>query len=254
MERTACAAAIFPGTEDEESSEDALRHENARLRVLVSQRDAELLSLRMRRNEIEQQLSDVNNQKEGLASRLAEWERMNRVCKARHSLLEQQASRLLRLYVVMSRLYEAMDREQVLVALQEIVTHVIGSEEMVLFRLDESSGQLWAVMSRGIEPGRLHALRAEKGPIGQVAASRRLFVSSAPPRVHGEQTVDDLSACIPLCLEGKMYGVLAIFRLLPQKKAFDEVDHELFALLGSQVARALCRAELYGRRRQLGAP
>lgn len=255
MERTACAAAIFPGVEeDDESSSASLRRENARLSELVSRREAELASLQTRRDELEQQLVEANQQKEGLASQLAEWERMNRVCKARHALLEKQASRLLRLYVVMSRLYDAMDRDQVLVALQEIVTHIIGSEEMALFRLDECSGQLWAVMSLGIDPVRLHALRAEQGPIGQAAASRRLFVSNSPPRIHGEQTADELSACIPLCLDGKVYGVLALFRLLPQKKSFDEVDHELFTLLGSQVARALYRAELYGRHRKVGAP
>jgi chemotaxis protein CheD len=152
----------------------------------------------------------------------------------------------------MSRLYDAMDREQVLVAIQEIVTHIIGSEEMALFRCDPASGELWAVMSLGIDPVRLHSLREAQGPIGRVASSRRLFVSDSPPRALGAQTAEPLSACIPLCMDEKVHGVLAIFRLLPQKKAFDEVDHELFTLLGAQVARALYRAELHARHRQDG--
>jgi hypothetical protein len=44
---------------------------------------------------------------------------------------------------------------------------------------------------------------------------------------------------VPLKLEGKVMGVIAIFRLLPQKGGIEDLDRELFDLLATQAAFAL---------------
>jgi hypothetical protein len=50
---------------------------------------------------------------------------------------------------------------------------------------------------------------------------------------------EDLTAVVPLQLAGQVTGVISIFRLLPQKPRFEDLDHELFDLLASHAAMAL---------------
>ena len=45
-------------------------------------------------------------------------------------------------------------------------------------------------------------------------------------------------ACVPLKLDDKVTGVIAIFGLLPQKGGIEELDRELFDLLATQAAFA----------------
>ncbi|HYO60128.1 GAF domain-containing protein [Archangium sp.] len=193
---------------------------------------AELESLRERQRELE--------------VRLARQEEQNRETLARVALAEQQATRLTRLYVASIHLHEAKNPAQVLEAIQEIITNIIGSEEMAIFRMDEDGRALSLVSSRGVEPERLRTIPLGQGPIGHAALSGQTFIAPTPLRA-GEAPGDAVSACVPLCLEERVYGAIAIFGLLPQKQALEDVDHELLALFADQAAPALHRAELQGR-------
>jgi hypothetical protein len=52
--------------------------------------------------------------------------------------------------------------------------------------------------------------------------------------------------CIPLKVEAKPWGVILIFRLLPQKDRLLLRDYQLFKLLSSQAEIALYGAETAG--------
>jgi GAF domain-containing protein len=52
--------------------------------------------------------------------------------------------------------------------------------------------------------------------------------------------------CIPLRLEERPIGAIAIYDLLQQKGGFTALDHELFTLLGGHAATAIFAAQLYG--------
>jgi hypothetical protein len=58
---------------------------------------------------------------------------------------------------------------------------------------------------------------------------------------------EHLTACVPLKLDGQVKGAVAIFRLLPQKPGIEDLDRELFDLLGSHVAMALYCTSLHER-------
>jgi GAF domain-containing protein len=47
------------------------------------------------------------------------------------------------------------------------------------------------------------------------------------------------SACVPLVVDGRTVGVLALFRLLAHKSGFEEVDYALLELLSQQAGVAL---------------
>ena len=60
---------------------------------------------------------------------------------------------------------------------------------------------------------------------------------------------DDLDrpiVCIPLRIEERPIGAIAIFELLAQKEAFTPLDHELFTLLAGHAATSIFAAQLYG--------
>jgi K+-sensing histidine kinase KdpD len=217
--------------EEDQRLLSALRDENARLHEQMRGCSAELQRLRIREEE--------------LVARVASLEQAQRVSLARSAFAEEQAGRLSRLYVASYRLNEARAPQQVLEAIQEIISDLIGSEELCIFRLDDASRTLSLVLSAGIEPESFRSIPLGRGPIGRAALTGETFVASTPLRA-GQWREGEVSACVPLSLEDRVHGAIAIFGLLPQKQALEEVDHELLALLAMQAGPALQRVELYG--------
>ncbi len=64
--------------------------------------------------------------------------------------------------------------------------------------------------------------------------------------IDGEVVDEDsgLTACVPLVLDGKLIGAIAVFRLLDQKqRRLAPLDFELFDLLATHAASALYCSE-----------
>jgi GAF domain-containing protein len=57
--------------------------------------------------------------------------------------------------------------------------------------------------------------------------------------------MDNPPAVLPLNVDDKVVGVIAIFTTLSQKTQFDTIDFELFKLLGQHAAAALVSASLF---------
>jgi len=91
--------------------------------------------------------------------------------------------------------------------------------------------------SFGIDESDWAVVPISKGTIGSVARTGTLFLTTADaaPRETLERT---LTACLPLKLDDKVVGVIAIFSLLQQKTGLEPVDHELLDLLESHAASA----------------
>src|SRR5262249_53446882 len=145
-------------------------------------------------------------------------------------------------------LHGTLDRAQVLDAIEEIIVNLIGSEELAIFELTADGLALSLVACRGIEAARYRTIPIGRGQIGQTAETGELFAAepAGPKAVLPEER--NLSACIPLVLDGRVIGEIAIFRLLSQKEGFTEFDEELFELLSRQAASALFCTRLYERR------
>jgi len=154
--------------------------------------------------------------------------------------LEAQNANLANLYVASYRLHGTLDREEVLATIQEIVTNLVGSEEIGVFELDEAGSSLRLIASTGIDPEPYRVIAMGSGRIGRCAQTGETYVSSdadaAAPAGRGEA---DLSACVPLRLQDRVSGAIALFRLLPQKSGIEALDRELFDLLATHAAPAL---------------
>jgi nitrate/nitrite-specific signal transduction histidine kinase len=157
---------------------------------------------------------------------------------ARFVEVEQQNTDLANLYVASYQLHGTLDRQRVLNAIQEIVINLIGSEELAVFEMGEHHDRLTLAASVGIDQQIWSAVPINRGIIGHVASTGERFVEGVSPNLQLVREVA-MTACIPLKLDEKVIGVIAIFGLLPQKQELAPVDHELFDLLATHAATAL---------------
>ena len=216
-----------------------------RLRVLVatlerelSRQQAQVAALRAegQRHQEEEaallaQLAGIRAETEGYAARYAE--------------IEHQNSALANLYVACYRLHSTLDRKEVVAGIQEIVANLIGSEDAALFELDPDKQVLELVASFGVDPERWRSVPVAAGLIGRTARTGETFVAGEDAPAPGDGPESGLTACIPLLLDGRVMGVIAIFALLPQKSAIEQLDRELFDVLANQAAFALYCTSLH---------
>lgn len=165
---------------------------------------------------------------------------------ARYAEVEQQNSNLANLYVASYRLHGTLDRKEVVDTLQEIIANLVGSEEAGLYELDEQTGTLELVASFGLSPDTRRSVPLGSGPIGRAARTGEILVAEAED-TPAEDFDRGLTACVPLVLDGRVTGAIAIFRLLPQKPGIEGVDRELFDLLATHAATALYCTTLHAR-------
>jgi nitrate/nitrite-specific signal transduction histidine kinase len=247
-----------------QSEEARLRDELAAARALAARAEdlrARLETAQEERAHVEDQLRTLRRQLETrerehdrLHGQLAQIDEDNRRYSDQFVSLEQQNNNLANLYVASYRLHGTLDRSEVLASLQEIIANLVGSEEMALFEIDEAQRALRLVFSNGVQPETYETVPLDRGLMGQAARSGERLLLSSVEEAQRQPGEEHLTACIPLQLGGKPFGLIAIFRLLPQKSGFEEVDHELFDMLASQAGMALYCTALHERLGTVGAP
>lgn len=156
--------------------------------------------------------------------------------------VERQNANLANLYVASDQLHGTLDRGRVLEVIQEILANLVGSEETAVFERDEAGGALRLVSSNGIEREAFAHVACGEGVIGRVVATGETWIAGEGGAAGGRD--EALTACVPLRLEDRVTGAIAIFRLLPQKNGLEACDRELFDLLATHAAVALYCAGL----------
>ncbi|MDC0708060.1 GAF domain-containing protein [Stigmatella sp. ncwal1] len=130
----------------------------------------------------------------------------------------------------LQRLTASTQPSQVLEVMGEIVSQLIGCEEYALLAVDPGGRCFAHITSMGLTREHLQSLLPLQGILGQVALGGvphfRGRTSSAGASAHEE----GLTACVPVRRGERIYGVLALFRLLPQKWGLEEEDLELLTL------------------------
>ena len=167
---------------------------------------------------------------------------------------EEQMANMASLYIAVNSLHAALDRTSVLSSVQDVVTTLIGSEEMAIFETDLEHQRLKLLASQGIEPGQYQEVYLGEGLIGTAATNGEAVIR--PEGGSAERDGDDaITACIPMKIGQRVLGVIAIFRLLPHKGGLNSVDLDLLDLLSTHAAIALLFTRLYGEMdRPIGVP
>jgi hypothetical protein len=226
--------------------EDTLK-ENERLRGLVVSFESERLRYRDQILELRESVAKLELQQVRQQQQTTDFELESRRVFAELAEIEQQNSNLANLYVASYRLLGSVDRAEVLQVIQEIIINLIGSEELGIYEVDERTKRLSLLSSFGLE-GDAYSRILDDSPIARTAQTGEMYLIEPPPN-NTSAPVTSLTACIPLKANDKVIGVIAIFRMLPQKPQLAEIDRELFGLLGSHAAMALYCSGLHARLR-----
>jgi GAF domain-containing protein len=191
-------------------------------------RGAEFTKQILQENErLRMRVTEVEERQNYAAQDGAEWEKLREELLARIAGLEN-------------------DKQDVLDHLRktiiEIVINLIGAEVFAVYVLDEKSDQLSPVASEGKALSAFPRVPLGSGVVGESVESGETACGDALPSDDLERPI----VCIPLRIEERPIGAIAIFKLLAQKDAFAPLDHELFTLLAGHAATSIFAAQLYG--------
>jgi hypothetical protein len=225
---------------------EALIEENENLRSLVNDLEVQRQQTDRRLGIAESELGRIESERQKLVERIDQIEVESQDLLGQFQEIERQNSDLASLYVASYRLHETIQRNEVIAVIEEIVVNMIGSEELAIFELDDESGKLKLVDSLGIDPDDLERVRLNESRIEEAAGvlqevvetGQRYVIDSTDGKAAEKKS--GLTACIPLVLDSRVIGAIAVFRLLDQKGSkLSPLDFELFDLLATHAASAL---------------
>jgi regulator of replication initiation timing len=173
--------------------------------------------------------------------RLDQVELENSQFAQRYLEIEEENNNLANLYVASYQLHSSLDPDEVLKIILEIAINLVGAEVFAIYLLNDETSELTAVAAEGRSIGDFPRVKLGSGVLGAAVASNEATCWNT-------NRSEDLSrpiVCVPLVVQDRTIGAIAVFGLLQQKDAFSPLDHELFNLLGGHAATALFAARLY---------
>lgn len=193
------------------------------------------------RRELLARIESLEGERTDMLERLRQVEDENRHFTERYIEIEEENNNLASLYVASFQLHSTLHLQEVLQIIVEIVINLIGAEVFAIYVLDERTNVLSPVASEGAVLGEFPIHRLGEGMVGgAVASGETACVESAEEQQGGQPIV-----AIPLRVQERPIGAIAIHRLLQQKDGFSALDHELFTLLAGHAATAIFAARLY---------
>jgi hypothetical protein len=228
-------------------TEDFLR-EVEQLQERLRQLEAENAGLRAK-VEADQAIRDLlskidrlENEKRELISRFHRAEAVNSEFTARVQEVESEFANLANLFVASNQLHSSLSPRGVTRRIKEVLAQLVGAERYCMYLSNADSTELVPIAHEGVAGSALTPVRIADSELGRALVKGAASVSDLDPTAG---TVERPAAIIPLSVDEKTVGVIAIFSTLAQKKRFDTVDFELFKLLGQHAAAALVSASLF---------
>jgi predicted nuclease with TOPRIM domain len=220
-----------------EQLQDRLRNleaENAGLRAKVEADQAirDLLS----------KIDRLESEKRELLSRFHRAEAVNSEFTARVQEVESEFANLANLFVASNQLHSSLSPRGVTRRIKEVLAQLVGAERYCMYLANQEATELIPIAYEGVAGSALTPVKIADSDLGQALLKGTASVSDLDPT---QGTVQRPAAIIPLSVDEKTVGVIAVFSTLAQKKRFDTVDFELFKLLGQHAAAALVSASLF---------
>jgi len=213
----------------------ALEAENANLRTQLAADRAV--------RELVQKIELLEAEKSDLLSRTTRAEAISHQFTTRVQEVESEFSNLANLYVASNQLHSSLSPRGVTRRIKEVLAQLVGAERYSMYLANKDATELVPIASEGVPGGDLQPVPVSGSRLGAVFQSGEAKVEEEGDPSRGE--LDRPAAVIPLVVDERVVGVIAIFSTLAQKKRFDAVDFELFRLLGQQAAAALVSASLF---------
>ena len=178
--------------------------------------------------ELQERLADLESDRTSLSQSLAEH--------------EQQASRLMNLYVATYQLHASLDPQEVQNTVSEIAVNLLGAERFALLFWAGDGGTCEVTLSQGLQddPSGLFASGAYQGGDTALDATLADGVLRIGP-LEGSHAL----AVVPLSVQGATVGALVILKLFDHKPQLVAADRDLLDLLAAHAASALFAARVY---------
>lgn len=195
------------------------------------------------RVELRGRIDELENENETILEQLRSVENENQQFAERYLEIEEENNNLANLYVASYQLHSTLDPSEVVKVILEIVINLIGAELFCVYVCEEESDLMRPVAAEGASVSDFPEVRLGQGAVGESVATGE--VSSAEPSDLSPAEGAAPVVCIPLRVDERPIGAIAIYRLLSQKDGFSALDHELFTLLAGHAATAIFASRLY---------
>jgi hypothetical protein len=209
--------------------------ENALLRNQVEAGDAI--------RELSRKIERLEKEKAELLSRFHHVEAQSSTVNARVEEVELEFANLANLFVASNQIHSSLSPRGVTRRIKEVLAQIVGAERYAMYLVNPEGTELVPIASEGVPGSSLLPLRVATTLVGGVFQSGAARVNEDIDPSQG--SLDNPAAVLPLSVDERIVGVIAIFSTLSQKERFDTVDFELFKLLGQHAAAALVSASLF---------
>ena len=170
--------------------------------------------------------------RDDLLSRTTRAEAITNQFTTRVQEVESEFSNLANLYVASNQLHSSLSPRGVTRRIKEVLAQLVGAERYSMYLANQDGTELVPIASEGVPGGELLPVQVAGTRLGDVLIKGEAAVDEDGDPSRGG--VDRPAAVIPLVVDERVVGVIAIFSTLAQKKRFDPVDFELFRLLGQR--------------------
>jgi GAF domain-containing protein len=192
--------------------------------------------------ELLKKIEMLERQKRGLLSRFEEAEAESSRWGNQYLEVEQELSNLANLYVASNHLHGSLDYRTTVLRVKELLVQLVGARAFAVYVATPDERSLRPIASEGVgKPGAIPIV-ADDGGVGEAFATGVTRIEQGDPTGG---SIEQPAALVPIKLEDKVIGVLAIFSTLEQKSKFVPVDFELMKLLGSHAGSALVCARIF---------
>lgn len=188
-------------------------------------------------------IEELEKDKQELITRHARVEAATHEHDVTYQEIETELANLANLYVAATQLHSARTVRTCIRNLKELLAQFLGAGRFAVYFVADDRQELLAIASEGVNPNEVAKMPLDRGAIAEAFHSGTPAFGSQTDTSQG--TLADPAAIIPMLLDGRTMGAIAIFGTLPQKTEFFHVDSELFKLLGTQAAPALVNARLF---------
>lgn len=228
---------------------DELVHENKKLRDTIAKLEednaalkTQLASDRAIRDAL-RKIEELEREKSRLLSSMHQQEEITGQMSNRFAEIESELESFANLYVASFQLHISLGLRTVLRHVKELLGQLVGARSSAVYFVDEARRRLEPIASDGVDLATLPAVPLQDGAPGDTvtAALERAFLTGVPHVAEGDVRAEP-AACIPLQIDDRNVGVIAVYALLEQKRRFITVDRELFKLLGAHAAGAIVGA------------
>lgn len=155
---------------------------------------------------------------------------------------EQQASRLMNLYVATYQLHASLDPQEVQSTVAEIAVNLLGAERFALLFWAGDGNDCEITMGQGLsedESGLYSGGRYSGGDPALDATLADGALRIGP--IEGSNAI----AVVPLTVQGTTVGALVILKLFDHKPKVRPEDRELLDLIAAHAASAIFAARVY---------